>query len=185
MPTILHDVLTTTELHEPKGVSTASANKAYVANGSGSGSWVTLNPYGGLRYNNIGTGTTFSSPTSYTLMNAATTVTTVKDFTHNSLGRLTYTGTPNRHLHGVMEMAFKHSTGSGQDIYTAIYKNGAILGTPNTEIVQSADSGTFHTVAMHFDVVAATNDYFEVYLKTASGNVIVHSAYMFAMGMPG
>ena len=29
-------------MHEPKGVSTASANKVYVSNGSGSGSWQTL-----------------------------------------------------------------------------------------------------------------------------------------------
>lgn len=34
-----HSTLTGAELHEPKGVSLASANTVYVANGSGSGSW--------------------------------------------------------------------------------------------------------------------------------------------------
>lgn len=35
----LHRDLTGADLHEPKGVDTASANTVYVANGSGSGSW--------------------------------------------------------------------------------------------------------------------------------------------------
>lgn len=39
MPTIEHSVLTTTELHEPKDVSTASSGEVYVADGLGSGSW--------------------------------------------------------------------------------------------------------------------------------------------------
>lgn len=34
-----HSTLTGAELHEPKGISLASANEVYVANGSGSGSW--------------------------------------------------------------------------------------------------------------------------------------------------
>lgn len=34
-----HKDLTGSELHEPKGVASASANTAYIANGSGSGTW--------------------------------------------------------------------------------------------------------------------------------------------------
>lgn len=34
-----HSTLTGAELHEPKGISLASANEVYVANGSGGGSW--------------------------------------------------------------------------------------------------------------------------------------------------
>jgi len=37
-----HASLTGANLHEPKGVSSASANTVYVANGSGSGTWQTL-----------------------------------------------------------------------------------------------------------------------------------------------
>lgn len=39
MPTILHSALTTTELHEPKGAASATANQVYVADGAGSGAW--------------------------------------------------------------------------------------------------------------------------------------------------
>lgn len=37
-----HASLTGSNLHEPKGVASASANTVYVANGSGSGTWQTL-----------------------------------------------------------------------------------------------------------------------------------------------
>lgn len=37
-----HASLTGSALHEPKGVATATAKTVYVANGSGSGSWATL-----------------------------------------------------------------------------------------------------------------------------------------------
>ena len=40
--TIQHKNIAEADLHEPKGVSTAPANKVYVSNGSGSGSWQAL-----------------------------------------------------------------------------------------------------------------------------------------------
>lgn len=39
MPDVQHANLPNAELHEPKGVSAASANTIYVANGAGSGTW--------------------------------------------------------------------------------------------------------------------------------------------------
>lgn len=41
-----HKILTDPELHEPKGVSSASANTVYVSNGSGSGVWTTTSSLG-------------------------------------------------------------------------------------------------------------------------------------------
>lgn len=181
MPTVQHNTLTTTDLHEPKGVDSASSNEVYLADGAGSGSWVHPNPHGGWRYTAIGTGTTFTGPTSNTLMNVVGVTTHLHDFTNNSLGRLTYTGTPTRHIHLVCDMSLKHSTGSGQDIFFDFYKNGT---TASAENVITADSGNYQHMAMHFDAQLSTNDYLEVYLRTPSGNVIIHEAYMFAMGMP-
>ncbi len=39
MANIQHSSLTGSDLHEPKGVATATNNSVYVANGSGSGTW--------------------------------------------------------------------------------------------------------------------------------------------------
>lgn len=40
--TVSHATLTGAELHEPKGIATASTKTVYVADGAGSGSWTTL-----------------------------------------------------------------------------------------------------------------------------------------------
>lgn len=43
MANIAHGSITDSQgIHEPKGVSTAAANRLYVANGSGSGSWLPI-----------------------------------------------------------------------------------------------------------------------------------------------
>jgi len=185
MANVQHSVLTGADLHEPKGAAAATAKHVYVADGLGSGSFQLLNPFGSYRYNDIGTGSTYTGPTSYTIVNPSSTGGTLSDFTHNGSSRLTYTGTVTRHAHAVFDLSYKHSTGSGQDCYFAIHKNGSVLGTPNAEIVSTADSGNYQHVAMHFDDMMATNDYYELYCKTASGNVIVHTMYLFVMGMPG
>lgn len=180
--TIEHSVLTTTELHEPKGIAAATADYVYLADGTGSGDWERANPHGGIRYTDLTTGTTFTTPTTDTLVNVATAVTHAADFTTNDLGRLTYTGTPARHIHAVMDFTVKHSSGGGNDMFFQIYKNGSPF---DAEIAVSADSSTFMQVPIHFDNVVATNDYFELYCKAASGNIVVYQLYSFIMGMPG
>lgn len=42
MPTVSHATLTGADLHEPKGIASASSNTVYVANGAGSGTWTAL-----------------------------------------------------------------------------------------------------------------------------------------------
>ena len=180
--TVVHSSLTGNELHEPKGAATAGASEIYVADGAASGSWQQLIPHGGVYYSDIGTGTTFTTPTSYALMNAATTTTHLKEFTNNSLGRLTYTGTNNRHVHIVSDISFKHSTGSGQDCYYAIFVNG--VEEAGSNVIQTADSANYQQIAIHWDATLSTDDYVEIYLKTASGNIVVHKVYFFIMGMP-
>lgn len=39
MPTVQHKTLTDPDLHEPKGVSSATNGQVYVADGAGSGAW--------------------------------------------------------------------------------------------------------------------------------------------------
>jgi hypothetical protein len=59
----LHKDLTGAELHEPKGVASASSGQVYIANGSGSGAWTSKNSdilnvnkfYLSGRINDIGT----------------------------------------------------------------------------------------------------------------------------------
>ena len=58
MPNVQHATLTGAELHEPKGVSGASINDTYVADGAGSGAWAEPEPKGA---SGAATGTTYIS----------------------------------------------------------------------------------------------------------------------------
>lgn len=42
MANVEHSILTGSDLHEPKGVAAAAANRVYVSNGAASGSWTTV-----------------------------------------------------------------------------------------------------------------------------------------------
>jgi hypothetical protein len=42
--TIQHSLIADADLHEPKGVVSATSNKVYVSNGSGSGTWQKIVP---------------------------------------------------------------------------------------------------------------------------------------------
>jgi hypothetical protein len=73
MANVQHSALTDTDgIHEPKGISTASSNQVYVANGSSSGSWKNLSniPGSGWGYytNTTYTGTTYLNISSNTLI---------------------------------------------------------------------------------------------------------------------
>jgi len=163
-------------------VATATAGQVYVADGAASGDWKVF-AHASFYYAAIGTGTTYTAPTAYTLIGP----TTVLDaapiaFSSNNTGRLTYTGVTTTDVSVTVSIAFKHSTGSGQDCYFQIYKNGA--GVTGAEFPQAANSTNFttHAFTAHFSM--ATNDYLEVYLKTSSGNVIVHAINLIAHGHP-
>jgi len=56
-----HSSLPEAELHEPKGVSTASADEVYGADGSGSGSWQKLYTMGFEDYNDSGSSQSLST----------------------------------------------------------------------------------------------------------------------------
>ncbi len=55
MPNVTHASLTGSDLHEPKGASSASANTVHIANGSGSTSWAKIGS------SNIDTASIFNS----------------------------------------------------------------------------------------------------------------------------
>jgi len=75
-----HSTLTTTDLHEPKGVAAANADEVYVANGSASGAWTAHDNfvYLTLQIDNISAASSswVASPTAgnitkiYTIINA-------------------------------------------------------------------------------------------------------------------
>lgn len=75
MSNISHNTLTGSDLHEPKGVATASVGESYVADGSGSGEWKTT---GGVVYGEM-TVSSNASPQTITVA-SDTTLNTLSDY---------------------------------------------------------------------------------------------------------
>jgi len=62
MANVQHSSLTDPNLHEPKGISTASANQLYLSSGSGSGTWTNANRFPGTGWGKY-TNTTYVGTT--------------------------------------------------------------------------------------------------------------------------
>ena len=143
---IEHKNIAEANLHELKGASTAIIESMPVSDGAGSHVW-RVKPHSSLYYDNIGTGVTITTPTAYTLIGPATTgEASPLEVSHNSLGRLTYTGTPTRDFSIGGAVTLKHSVGSGQDCFFQFHKNGSPLA--GAQQVVTADSANYQTITL-------------------------------------
>lgn len=70
MPTVQHSALTTTNLHEPKGADSATANQVYISDGAGSGTWTNW-PFGWGFYEQSGAGQVFNTSPSLITINGS------------------------------------------------------------------------------------------------------------------
>jgi hypothetical protein len=211
VPQIQHSAIPDGQRHEPKGISTATANQVYVANGSASGSWAKAGPQtlaglstngtagqflavdgtgnfvfatapsGSIYFYNVGSPYILTYPSTFTKA-APTTIAsgTAVLMTEGTNARLTYTGVANATLDIVFTLSLDQASGSSRDIEAAIYKNGSLVNGSNAII--TATSGDKHSITCHADVIMATNDYVEVYVKNggASGDIRIYTYSLFA-----
>ena len=173
--TIQHNLITGSDLHEPKGVAAAGANHVYVANGSGSGTWKTVAseslhmPRGNFYFYNTGSPYTLTYSASPQKVAATTVVSGISNLvTEATTARLTYTGVPTVIVKLDYDASLKQSSGSDKEIAIMIHKNGVqIAGSLVDATFVTADA---NNLAGSCIVSAATNDYFEVYALNGSGS---------------
>lgn len=209
--TIQHKNITEADLHEPKGVSLATADTLYVADGAGSGDWIKPTPsslsglstdgaagqllgvtgsgtfklisapQGHISFYNVGSPHVITYPSTAT--KAAPTTTGSGNSTLISEGvnaRLTYTGIDSVGLRLSYVVSLDQSTGANKDVKTALYKNGALL---DAQAISTTQSGVKTTLTGFYNDLAATNDYYEVYVTNlgASGDVTVYALQLSAI----
>ena len=178
-----HNLLTGTDLHEPKGADTAALNQVYVANGSGSGAWRAGSPHGGFYFTDFASPFILAATASYRLVNPVTTGTHILGFATVN-GRLTYNGTGKIQANLRWEFSFDQSSGGSEDIELAVFKNG-VLET-GAETRSTTPPATVNSVSLLWDTQAVTNDFFEVYAKiTLATNIRFYHMYGSAFGVPG
>jgi len=181
--TIQHSSLTTTDLHEPKGVSTATVDHIYLADGLGSGAWV-------KQKSHIGGYVSFDSSTpAYSLATGGTSDVVInptfvgvhaENFTAQTSpnDRFRYDGTPDVHAFVNFNCSMKQSSGGTIDVEFVVYKNG--VAQEGSRVVRSATSGAWGNVSLDFDIIMSTNDYLEFFTKTPGGAATILFAQAYA-----
>jgi len=178
MATVQHSALTDPNLHEPKGVSTAAAGKVYVANGSGSGSWVypSGHAYGDMYITGSSTSQTLAAASAKTKLNptGAWTANGNQAVTMDAAnGQITILQA------GIYQLdfwiVFETAAISSGASYNFFY---AINGTPGTRKVYAKKTSngvdTLHLSAIGYNTFAA-NDIYSIYVGgdgTSSGTNI-------------
>ena len=146
MANVQHSSLTDPNLHEPKGVSTASANQLYLSNGSGSGTWTNANRFPGTGWGQY-TNTTYVGTTAL----AVSTTPVLLPFTTNanvSQLPITLTGTTS----SLMELSsetLQFVAASDLHSITLTFKVYSTSGTPKVLdliLYGSSDGSSYATL---------------------------------------
>jgi|SRR5687768_3880968 len=181
---IQHSAITDPDIHEPKGVESATLGQVYAANGAGSGTWHIIDPRGSVIFSNIAAPLTTSYPSSYTKVAPTTTASGFpREVTEATTGRLTYTGTTTKPVRITANLFISQASGANRDIRIAIYKNGAIVASSEGQI--STITATKANLVTFADVLATQNDYFEIYIRNdgASGDVLTYNYFLGLSGL--
>lgn len=162
-----HATLTEAYLHEPKGISTATAGKVYVANGAGSGTWSlpSGSAYGELYITSGATAFALAAASAYSKLDPGT------EWTANGSSNVTLDGTNGQLTVGIAGvykldfwMNFTTASLAASTQYSFKY---AVNGTtaPRSVAVQKFTNGSdrLHIAASGFATLAA-NDIISIHV---------------------
>ena len=185
MANVNHSTLTDPYLHEPKGAASAGSGTVYVANGSGSGTWVEKTRFIGAYVGFDATTPAYahSVTTADTILNPTFTVAESNGFTGETSpnARLKYTGTEDIEAQIVFTISSGQSAGTSHDCEFAIFKNGTELGGSRT--IRTISSGSWGSISVFGFTSFSTDDYLEIKVKgNASFTLNVASAFMSITG---
>ena len=158
MANVVHSGLTAANLHEPKGVASATTGKVYVSNGAGSGAWTT-----------VGVGQSFAltvqcadassatatSKDAYLTLPFACTVTNVYSVAFAAIATADNVITVSNHAGssmGTITVAFTGSAIGDVDTITAITTNNTFAAGEKMSFVSASASAT--VCPMTYTVIA-------------------------------
>ena len=183
MANVQHSALTDPNIHEPKGIASASSGQVYVANGSGSGSWLTQpgHAYGDLYISNNSTAFTLAAASAASKLNptGAWTANGYQNITPSAAnGQFTIISAGTYQLD--FWIVFETSSLSSGTTYNFYY---AVNGTPSTRKIYtkkiSNGVDTLHVAANGY-ITGSASDVLSMYVSgdgTSSGtNITVKEA---------
>ena len=146
MANVQHSSLTDPNIHEPKGISSASANQLYLSSGSGSGTWTNANRFPGTGWGKY-TNTTYVGTTALAISTTPVILpfTTAEDVSQLPI---TLTGTTSSLMNLATETLQFVAVGDLHSI-TLTMQFYDVLGTPDhldLKIYGSSDGTTYGTL---------------------------------------
>lgn len=146
MANVQHSTLTDPNLHEPKGISTASADQLYRADGSGSGTWTNANRFPGTGWGQY-TNTTYTGTTGLPISTTEVLIPFTTDATVTQIP-ISLSGTTSSLMDLSTEKLLFITAGDLHAV-TFTYKIYSVAGSPasmDLKIYGSSDGTTYSTV---------------------------------------
>lgn len=209
--TIQHKLITDPDIHEPKGVAASTANKVYVADGAGSGTWKKLSPpqlsglttngtagdtltvdgsgnfvfagapHGAVNFYNLASPYTLTYPSTFTKLAPTTTAGGVP-------AQFTEATTARLTYTGTDTVPVSVTYSVSLDQTSGTNKDIVVAVAKNGTVVNgysvlTVQNGAIHNTAGNATINLATNDYVEIFaINTGgSGNIRVYSFEMNAI----
>ena len=183
MANVEHSSLTGSALHEPKGVAAANSGEAYVANGSGSGTWQPIHRHLGVATSFNSTSPyayTFNTDTSEKFLSFPVDSSHVTGFTIVTSPNLQFRYDDATDVTALINvtMSSTQTTGPSNIIEWALFKNGVeIVGS---RAIRSISTGAWGSISVTAVTSLTQNDYIEIKTKADSDNVDVGYANIYA-----
>lgn len=143
--TVEHSTLTDPDIHEPKGASSASANSAYIADGSGSGSWTVIRNLNKI-YLSTQIADVSTAGSHWLVIPATGTISKIYSVIHGALGTadagLTFEINGTAITGGAITIAYTSSAAGDVDSASPTANNTITAGTAVEIITDGASSNT-------------------------------------------
>lgn len=146
MANVQHSSLTDPNLHEPKGISTASADQLYRSNGSGSGTWTNANRFPGTGWGQY-TNTTYTGTTALPISTTEVLLPFTTDAVVTQIP-ISLSGTTSS-LMDLSTETLKFVTAGDLHNITLTYKIYSVSGSPasmDIKLYGSSDGTTYGTI---------------------------------------
>ena len=175
--TIQHNLITGSDLHEPKGVAAASNKTVYVANGSGSGVWTAPNAVANvyIAFNLASPTYTQANTTSDVILDPTWLSGVVSDFTVQTSpnARIRYDGTDTKNVTITLAIACNQASGSNKNVEFALFRNG--IEITGSRSVRTTTTGDWGNIAVVGSTTMTTNDYIEIKSKASASATIQYA----------
>lgn len=175
MADVQHAAQTGADLHEPKGIASATVGSVLIADGAASGAWKDLNAYAEIVLDLTGTLTrSFVGATAYTDLILDYIAEHTRLFSYNDTTKeLTYNGTETIVAQLSLTFSIKRTDiGGAPEMTVAMFHDDDGLGfdeIPSSRVARSfggADVGSMAITGLH---TMSTGDLFKLQVKTDAG----------------